>query len=276
MTHLAVAGALALALSACDTTPPTFTVRPHAGFAVGTQLGTSDLTNDDHEDDFTTPVYRHLYWGATDAPGCEIHYDVERVFAGSEPELILENSTVTDLVAWHQDYNGDYGGGSFQIMHWNVIAHDCSGNTKVAEVPAPDSPAPTTVVWQETGQNGEWGVVDEPHPVGWTGTWRTSRGAWASGAEMEYTTQAGASVSFEHQFAADQHIGLVMSKGPGRGSADVYVDDVKVGTVDTFAPANDNRRIVFDHKMTAGTHTVEVVNLATPGHPRIDIDAFLT
>ena len=38
---------------------------------------------------------------------------------------------------------------------------------------------------------------------------------------------------------------------------------------------NDNRRIVFDQRMTVGTHTLTIVNLATAGHPRIDVDAFL-
>lgn len=93
---------------------------------------------------------------------------------------------------------------------------------------------------------------------------------------MKFTSEPGASVSFTHPFEDGDHIGLVMAKGPGRGSADIYVDDVKVATIDTYAPANDNRRIVFDHRMPAGTHTLEVVNLATDGHARIDVDAFLT
>jgi hypothetical protein len=32
---------------------------------------------------------------------------------------------------------------------------------------------------------------------------------------------------------------------------------------------------VFDRRMRSGTHTVQVLNLATPGHPRIDVDAFM-
>jgi hypothetical protein len=83
-------------------------------------------------------------------------------------------------------------------------------------------------------------------------------------------------VTFTKEFADGQHVAVVMAEGPGRGSADVSVDGTVVGTVDTRAAVNDNRLVVFDWKMTAGVHSVTVANSATPGHPRIDIDAFMT
>ena len=66
-----------------------------------------------------------------------------------------------------------------------------------------------------------------------------------------------------------------MAKGPGRGQADVFVDGVKTATINTYAQANSNRVIVYDKWMLAGVHTVKVVNKATAGHPRIDLDAVL-
>jgi hypothetical protein len=281
--YVVAAGVLILGLAACDTSPPTFTVQPHLGYTVGTQIGESDLTDvddpedpwdDPHYDDFTTPIYRHLYWEAADAEGCEIRYDVEEIPVGDVPTLILEDVTATDVVLWDSDYNGDFGGGSQDTLGWRVIAHDCAGNTRVSGPPEMVYASPN--VWQETGENGQnWGPA-EPHPVGYTGTWTTLAGPWASGGQVKYSTEPGASVTFQHDFIADQHIALVMSQGPTRGSADIYVDDVKVTTVNTLALENSNRIIVFDRKMTAGTHTLRVVNRGTFGHPRIDVDAFLT
>jgi len=277
MKHLALAGTLAFALSACDRTPPTFTVQPDAGFAVGTQLDDSDFLNDDPEDDYTSPVMRHLEWEAEDDSACAIRYDIEVWPAGDEPHLIEENLTASEVDVWHTDYDGSYGGGSQVPAGWNVIAKDCAGNRRVAGVGQDGSPWVGSYVWQENGENALYWPHDAlPHPVQWTGSWQTSIGPWASGSEMRYTSAPGASVSFAHPFQEGDHIGLVMAKGPGRGSAAIYVDDVQVATVNTHAPANDNRRIVFDQRMTAGTHTLKVVNLATAGHARIDVDAFLT
>jgi hypothetical protein len=46
--------------------------------------------------------------------------------------------------------------------------------------------------------------------------------------------------------------------------------------VDTCAAANTNRVVMWD-KGLLGTanHTIKVVNLATAGRPRIDIDVYL-
>ena len=42
--------------------------------------------------------------------------------------------------------------------------------------------------------------------------------------------------------------------------------------MDTFDSARAHRQIVWETGLSSGTHTIKVVNLATPGHPRIDID----
>ena len=70
-------------------------------------------------------------------------------------------------------------------------------------------------------------------------------------------------------------VGLVMSKGPGRGRADITVDGAKVATIDTYAATTQNRIIVWTRDLGSGSHTVQIKNLATSGHPRIDLDAVL-
>jgi hypothetical protein len=67
-----------------------------------------------------------------------------------------------------------------------------------------------------------------------------------------------------------------MAKAPDRGSAKIYVDGKVDATVDTHAAVAQNRIIVWQHALGKGAHTVKLVNLATKGHPRIDLDAVHT
>ena len=259
-------GVLVVTVAACDTSPPRFTVPLDVSFVVGGQIGTSNADGD--EDAFTWSVPRRLRWGATDDATCPVRYDVEQVYAGMEPDLLIENDTRTHLDVVHDDYDGSFGGGSLSIEGWNVIARDCAGNVQRSGGAYP------MWVWQEDGFS-----PFPPHPnqptISWSGPWTVQTGAWASGGRQRFTTADGASTRFTARFEVGQHVGLVMAKGPDRGSAAIYVDDVRVGTVDTHAAANDNRRIVFDQRMAAGTHTLSIVNLGTAGHPRIDVDAYL-
>jgi hypothetical protein len=66
-----------------------------------------------------------------------------------------------------------------------------------------------------------------------------------------------------------------MPKSANRGSASVVVDGKAVATVNTHSVTTVNRVVVWQKWMPAGIHSIKVVNLATPGHPRVDIDAFL-
>lgn len=263
---VAALGAI-VTVAACESEPPTFDVPTELGFVVGGQISESDATP---EGAFTFRIPRLLRWSASDNDiGCGVRYDVEVVYSGSEPELIVEDDPRTELAVNHDDYNGDFGGGSLSIHGWNVIAHDCSGNSRVSGNFLGSN------VWQENGRNA-FGYDPRPASITWSGTWAAQTGSWASGGSQRFTSSRNASVSFRKDFVDGQHIGIVMARGPARGSADVLVDDVKVATIDTNGAVNDNRRIVYERRMSSGFHTVKVVNMASTGHPRIDIDAFLT
>jgi hypothetical protein len=100
---------------------------------------------------------------------------------------------------------------------------------------------------------------------------------WATANCTCWTSLKGASFSFltpQPNDATGVRVALVMPKGPGRGSAAVYVDNKYKATVNTYAKTNVNGKIVYQILLTGkNTHVVRVVNLATAGHPRIDIDA---
>lgn len=259
---------LVVASTGCDTTPPTFTGQLEASFVIGAQIERSDSEGD--EEAYTWDIPRRLSWQAADDDAdCQLTYDLYRVYAGAEPALLLDETDVTQFDLLTNDYDGTFGGGSGATSGWNVVAHDCAGNAR-------ESPYPRgSKVWQEDGFAPFPPHFPEP-TVEYTGAWTNQTGPWASGGRQRFTSEVGASVSFATEFIAHQHVGLVMAKGPGRGSAEIRVDGVAVGTVNTYAPVNDNRRVVFDQRMDAGVHTIEIVNLATAGHPRIDVDAFLT
>jgi hypothetical protein len=66
-----------------------------------------------------------------------------------------------------------------------------------------------------------------------------------------------------------------MAKEPGPGMASIRLDGKWIANVNTFAAANSNRVVAFERGMPAGVHTIAIVNQATQGHPRIDLDAIL-
>jgi hypothetical protein len=68
-----------------------------------------------------------------------------------------------------------------------------------------------------------------------------------------------------------------MEKAPNRGKFTLVVDGVNRGTVDTYAASATHRIIVWSGRVSAaGSHTVRITDQATPGRPRIDLDAVLT
>jgi hypothetical protein len=120
------------------------------------------------------------------------------------------------------------------------------------------------------------GLVQETAaPVVYTGAWSTQALAGASGGSMRFATAAGriARFSFNGTRAA-----WIAAKGPNRGKADVYVDGVKVATVDLWASAQQLKRIAYVASVPAGTHTLEVRVLGTKRAnatgTRVDVDGF--
>ena len=106
--------------------------------------------------------------------------------------------------------------------------------------------------------------------VSYSGAWSVSTCKCAIEGTTHYSTQANASYSFRVSGA----FGLAMAKAPNRGSAAVYVDGIKTAVINTYASTAINATFVYSIALKGtATHTVSVVNLATTGHPRIDLDA---
>ena len=100
-------------------------------------------------------------------------------------------------------------------------------------------------------------------------TWNTC--ASCAGGHEESSTAAGAVATLT--LNAAYNVGLVFSVGPTLGMADIKVDEVDLGEVNTNASAPGYRQLMLKTGWsTFGAHLVTVTNLGTPGHSEIDLD----
>lgn len=105
------------------------------------------------------------------------------------------------------------------------------------------------------------------------GTWSRSTSKWWDGGAARTTRTAGAIARFTFTGSA---VAWVAAVSPLRGAAGVYVDGVLAGTVDANRSNAAARLIVFSRTWPASAkRTIEIRAMGTPGHPRVDVDAFV-
>jgi hypothetical protein len=103
---------------------------------------------------------------------------------------------------------------------------------------------------------------------GWT---RTSLSG-ASGGFVRYKTAAGAVAKFTFTGRA---FAWVAPRGPSRGTARIKVDGTEVATFSLYRSTTLARYMAWSNVWaSSGAHTIEIVVVGTPRHPRIDVDAF--
>jgi hypothetical protein len=116
-------------------------------------------------------------------------------------------------------------------------------------------------------------VQDGSRSFATSGSWTRWANSSMSGGSTRYARARGSSMSLTFSGRA---VAVVMPSGPGRGKAQIWVDGVRVGTVDTLRATLAPRRVVFARTWPGvGTHRVKVVVLGTIGRRRVDVDAFL-
>lgn len=261
---LVLAGALlavpaaAAAAATSDTTPPTATLEPFARYVAGSTADTFYGSAGDMQYFALSMVIK---WTASDASGIcrqrltEQSYDTY----GGDPDPILGGDTATYSVplsarshAFAENY-WDY----WRIPHRFVLrVTDCAGNTAVSGI------STTSINFAE----------DNSPAMTYAGPWHTSHFTGFSGGTTHFASAPGASVSFKVNGGP---VALVMEKAANRGSAKIFVDGVFRMSVNTNSATTMHRRVVWQALLPAGNHTVEVVNSATPGHPRVDLDLVL-
>jgi hypothetical protein len=107
-----------------------------------------------------------------------------------------------------------------------------------------------------------------------SGGWSTVSVSGAYGGSVARTTSlnATATLSFTGRDA-----GLMMTTGTAYGSVKVFVDGVLAGTVNNHTASGTKLRAIVFRKGFAGVgrHTIQIVNQATSGHPRADLDGLI-
>jgi subtilisin len=133
-----------------------------------------------------------------------------------------------------------------------------------------------------SGRVSEWatgpafrlsGYSESHATVAYRGTWTRASLAAAWGDRLKYTRARGARATFRF---TGREVAWVAPKSSGRGWAKVYVDGVLAARVSLYSASTRNRQVVFVKSWpSAGPHTLMVVNEATSGRSRIDVDGFV-
>jgi GH25 family lysozyme M1 (1,4-beta-N-acetylmuramidase) len=187
-------------------------------------------------------------WGGSDSSGISRYALQYQVNGGAWNTPSLSSPTVTSY-AQQLAFNA--------IYRFRVRATDGAGNTSGWAY----GPAFKTSFTQQNSSSVHYGYG-----------WSTLLTSAASGGSLATTKTAGSWATFTFTGSG---ISWVAYKGPNRGSAQVWIDGVLAATVSMYSTTYKAKQIVFAKAWGVnGTHTIEVVNLATAGHPRIDIDGF--
>ncbi|HSO29627.1 MAG TPA: phosphodiester glycosidase family protein [Candidatus Sulfomarinibacteraceae bacterium] len=105
------------------------------------------------------------------------------------------------------------------------------------------------------------------------GGWSRATSKWWDDGAARTSRTAGAVARFTFTGNA---VAWVAAVSPLRGAAGVSVDGVSAGTIDTYRSPAASRLVVFSRAWTVSAkRTIEIRVAGTPGHPRVDIDAFV-
>ncbi len=148
-----------------------------------------------------------------------------------------------------------------QTYQYRVRAVDRAGNISAWKVGSPHYLS----AYQETG-----GVT-------YTGSWTTATTTTAYGGALRYSAQTAATAT--RTFTGSQ-IAFVSHRSPSNGVAEVFVDQVKVATIDLYAATDQARRVVYAKRWNASAaHTISVrvtgTKNAASTSPRVAVDAFV-
>ncbi|HEX2064229.1 MAG TPA: S8 family serine peptidase [Acidimicrobiales bacterium] len=97
--------------------------------------------------------------------------------------------------------------------------------------------------------------------IAYTGAWYSSSSTGDSGGSVKYTTAAGA--ASELRFSGTG-IRWLARRQSNAGISDVFLDGVKVGSVDLYNPTTRRQQVVFERTgLSPGTHVIRIVRTGT-------------
>jgi hypothetical protein len=238
---------------AADTSAPSLSLPVVSSFVAGQVIDdVYDVEGDGNLSFADGGAQRQYKWTAHDASGI-CRYSVDELYIEGWTEGAVDYPThATNGQYTYHAREFQHSGDLFRIR---VNAFDCAGNKTSVE-----RPVDGIHLLKDYGPTV---------PRGWGRTSCTC----ALGDSMLRTSTYKASLS---TVVKGGRVALVMAKGPARGKAKIYYDGVYVKTIDTYASVNTNRVLMWDKSISGSSdHTIKVVNLATAGRPRIDIDGYV-
>jgi hypothetical protein len=196
----------------------------------------------------TVPV--KLSWSGNDAGSGVTSYRLEQNVDALGWETIISSTTRTSVTrALPFGHNVQY----------RVTATDAAGNDSAPATSAKFRP----YLYEQTVTN-----------ISYSGSWSTYSGGNYSGGSVKATSTAGRSATFTS--SNTRSIAFVTTKATSRGSFKVYIDGVYKKTISTNG-STKYRQILYQYSWSSpATHKMKIVVSGTSGHPRVDVDAFVS
>jgi hypothetical protein len=197
----------------------------------------------------------------------------------------IGGSTVPDKVSWTSvgavaSYSLSYsmnGGGDVPVTLPNVKTtaytfNATPGATYTFKVHATDSLNRSSAYLQSSPLTSAL-VQQDDGSISYQGAWTTPSVAAASGGSLALTTKANAFASLS---TTARSISWVAYRGPSRGQARVYVDNVLKTTLNLYSTVAGARVLAYSIDFgSTGAHTIKIVAVGTLGHPGVAVDAFV-
>jgi Fibronectin type III domain len=113
--------------------------------------------------------------------------------------------------------------------------------------------------------------------LAYSGTWTTP--VYLAGASKSYVKKAYAAGDGVRYTFSGTDVGVVTTRGPARGMAQVWLDGTQVASLDLYAATVQTARVVWASGVSSGSHVLEVRVLGTKNalstSRRVDVDAFI-
>lgn len=222
-----------------DVTPPKVS-RPSHNLLSPTTVGTTDV-----------PI--RITWSATDAQGDVTRYQLQRSTNGGAYTNVALPAPTTTVFDQYLTPGNNY--------RYRVRATDDTGNTSLYKY----GPRFTMGAHQETSTSIAYSAST---------AWTQEVLSGAYGGQVRFATLAGSTATLSF---VGTNVAWVAPKSPERGQAEVYLDNVKVATVDLSSSSTLQRQMVYaaNGLNPSVAHTLQVKVLGTANRPRVDVDAFV-
>lgn len=236
-------------LAALGNEPPTLHNGPEPSLVINKRLQQTTQG-------YTQGIPVKLSWGPASDPDGIAGYSIPKVSPGKYK--VCGSSFpghVTSTICTHPWSQGD--------RYWQYAAHATDTLGEVSNRAL--GPAFNLQLSEESSDE----IVD-------TGSWTTAPLSGASDGSVQHASTSGSKATFTF---TGRGVAWASTTAPNRGKAEIWLDGVKVKTVDLYASSTTTRKIVFVANDLADTsHTLEVRILGTK-HPkstsnRVDVDAF--